>query len=156
MVQRVSTVAFEGIEARAVDVQVQGLAAWRTTNARQVQLGKRCVSGKHDQQFDRQRRCLAGKTSSLLVGIDRPPEFVHAAALLICQQVNAREESLVEEVSKRQMDCHARRWSVRLGIRVHERVVDVKIGVVALAVVNAALNFAVLAPKPRRDVHPRR
>jgi hypothetical protein len=72
MVQRVATVAFEGIEARAVDVQVQvapGLPAFN-------------VVGLPDKAASRCRRGGSPSTS-------RPPTCRRKAATTICRSRSA-------------------------------------------------------------------
>jgi magnesium chelatase family protein len=83
MVQRVSTVAFEGIETRAVDVQVQvspGLLAFHV-----VGLADKAVSEA------RERVCSALIASGLALparrspSISHPPIFPRKAAITTCR-----------------------------------------------------------------------
>lgn len=83
MVERVATVAFEGIEARAVDVQVQvapGLPAFNI-----VGLPDKAVS----EAKERVRAALIASglalPARLLPSISLPPAFRRKAATTICR-----------------------------------------------------------------------
>ena len=87
MVERVATVAFEGIEARAVDVQVQvapGLPAFNI-----VGLPDKAVS----EAKERVRAALVASASpcrpAASPSISRPPIFPRKAAITTCRSRSA-------------------------------------------------------------------
>jgi magnesium chelatase family protein len=79
MVQRVTTVAFEGIEARAVDVQVQ--VAPGLPHFAMVGLPDKAVS----EAKERVRAALVAASRS----ISRPPTCPRKAATTICRSRSA-------------------------------------------------------------------